>query len=244
MKRICVMCFACLIASAATTQAAIEIVLYSFQPATGWAPLSGVIRDSDGKLYGTTSNGGAANGGVVYRLDAAGNYTVLFNFPGESNPFFAGVIRDRDGNLFGTTPNGGAANSGFFYKVDAAGDETALFNFPGGHGGRYPYAGVIRDPDGNFYGTTGYGGTAGAGVVYKLDTAGNETVLYNFPRGLGGANPTAGVIRDSAGNLFGTTDYGGTAGAGVIYKLDGGFKTILCCTLSRVGTVGPIPWQD
>ena len=79
---------------------------------------------------------------------------------------------------------------------------TVLYSFMGGSDGSHPYAGVIRDAAGNFYGTTQYSeGSAGWGVVYKLDSAGHETVLYNFSNGPGGFYPYAGVIRDAAGNL-------------------------------------------
>ena len=77
---------------------------------------------------------------------------------------------------------------------------------------------IIRDSSGNLYGTTNNGGTADEGVVFKVDTAGQETVLYNFTGGADGGDPYAGVIRDSAGNLYGTTFYGGTADAGVVFK--------------------------
>jgi uncharacterized repeat protein (TIGR03803 family) len=84
---------------------------------------------------------------------------------------------------------------------------------------------VIRDSAGNLYGTTEYGGAApfnaGSGVVYKLDTSGQETVLYSFTGGADGGTPTAGVIRDSAGNLYGTTSVGGKAHGGVVFVIKG-----------------------
>ena len=73
---------------------------------------------------------------------------------------------------------------------------------------------------GSLYGTTTYGGGAsGAGVVFKVDTSGNETVLYSFTGGADGANPYAGVIRDPAGNLYGTTTSGGQLNAGVVFEI-------------------------
>jgi uncharacterized repeat protein (TIGR03803 family) len=105
--------------------------------------------------------------------------------------------------------------------------ETVLHNFPTPPKGAGPNAGVIRDSAGNLYGTTENGGTAGAGVVFKVDTAGRQTVLYSFTGGADGANPYAGVVRDSAGNLYGTTYQGGT-GHGVVYKLNtAGQETVL-----------------
>jgi uncharacterized repeat protein (TIGR03803 family) len=94
---------------------------------------------------------------------------------------------------------GGAAGYGVVYKLDTTGQETVLHSFTGGADGGYPYAGVIRDSAGNLYGTTDIGGAAGYGVVYKLDTTGQVTVLYSW--GTDGCGALAGVIRDSAGNL-------------------------------------------
>ncbi len=107
-----------------------------------------------------------------------------------------------------------------------------LYNFTGGADGAQPYSGVIRDSAGNLYGTTAYGGASGAGAVYKLDATGHETVLYSFTAGLDGGLPYAGVIRDSAGNLYGTNTFGGADGSGVVYKLAaaGGYTVLYSFT--------------
>src|ERR1017187_3277131 len=208
-----------------------ETVLYSFTGgADGGGRYAGVVRDSTGNLYGTTSGGGTANAGVVYKLETTGQETVLYSFTGgaDGGAPYAGVIRDPAGNFYGTTQNGGTANAGVVYKLGTTGHETVLYSFTGGADGGYPVAGVIRDSAGNLYGTTYYGGTANAGVVYKLDTTGHETVLYTFTGGADGGFPWSGVIRGSAGNLYGTTLGGGRAGAGVVYKLDStGHETVL-----------------
>jgi uncharacterized repeat protein (TIGR03803 family) len=132
------------------------------------------------------------------------------------------VIRDSSGNLYGTTPWGGASGNGVVYKVDITGHETVLYSFAGGADGSRPYAGVIRDSSGNLYGTTLLGGTSGNGVVYKLDTAGHETVLYSFTAGADGSQPYAGVIRDSSGKLYGTASAGGGGflGNGVVFEIE------------------------
>ena len=199
-----------------------ETLLYKFGGgADGANPYGGVIADSTGNLYGTTSHGGAGNAGVVYELNPEGQETVLYSFTGEAGGAYpySGVIRDSAGNLYGTTNNGGTSNGGVVYKVDSSGNETVLHSFTGGADGAYPYSGVIRDSAGNLYGTTQSGGAANAGVVYKVDSEGNETVLYSFTGGADGGYPDAGVIRDSGGNLFGTTVNGGASNAGVVYKL-------------------------
>jgi len=205
-----------------------ETVLYSFTGGSDGAFPNGVIRDAEGALFGTTSNGGDASGesgaGVVFKVDTSGHETVLYTFTGGTdggNPA-AGVIRDSLGNLYGTTSAGGSASSaGVVFKVDRSNHETVLYTFTGGADGGNPYAGVIRDSVGNVYGTTAFGGTPGLGVVYKVDTSGDETVLHTFKRGLGGDQPyLAGVILDSVGDLYGTTAFGGAGGQGVVYKLD------------------------
>ena len=160
----------------------------------------------------------------MYELDAAGNETWLCIFIAPKGYYpYAGVILDSAGDLYGTAVYGGTGNSGVVYSVGTPsyGGETVLYNFTGLADGGAPYAGVIRDSAGNLYGTTMYGGTAQAGVVYKLDTAGHETVLYSFTGGIDGGNPSAGVIGDQAGNLYGTTTKGGKYGGGVVYVLTG-----------------------
>ena len=181
-------------------------------------------------LYGTTSNGGTANAGVVYRVQSAGHETVLYSFMGGSdgaNPY-AGVICGSAGNLYGTTYGGGPTGAGVVYRVNGSGYESVLYGFTGGVDGGNPVGGLILDSAGNLYGTTSGGGSAGAGVVFKLDATGHETVLYSFTGGADGGYPCAGVTLDSAGDLYGITTGGGSTGAGVVFKLDaGGQETVL-----------------
>jgi uncharacterized repeat protein (TIGR03803 family) len=208
-----------------------ETALYSFPGGTdGSCPYAGVIRDSSGNLYGTTySGGGTANLGLVYEVGASGQETVLYSFPGllDGRYPYAGVI-DSAGNLYGTTYSGGTSDAGIIFKVNPSGHETMLYNFSGGPDGGFPYAGVTRDSSGNLYGTTTYGGADYSGVVFKLNTAGQETVLYTFTGGADGGYPYAGVVLDGAGNLYGTTYGGGASGAGVVYVVSpAGKETVL-----------------
>jgi uncharacterized repeat protein (TIGR03803 family) len=163
----------------------------------------------------------------------AQTYTVLYTFTGWSdggNP--AGVIQDAKGNLYGTTFEGGDfSNScsglcGVVFKLSKTGKETVLHNFTDYPDGKQPLAGVIRDAEGNLYGTTDGGGTHGAGAVFKLSRTGKETALYNFCSANNcedGGYPAAGVIEDAKGNLYGTTAYGGVGSSctqcGTVFKL-------------------------
>jgi uncharacterized repeat protein (TIGR03803 family) len=206
-----------------------ETVLYSFTGgADGGNPYAGVIRDAAGNLYGTTFVGGAYGGGTVFKIDSAGVFSVLHTFTGGAdggNPA-AGVIRDTEGNLYGTTLNGGGV-LGVVFKLDPAGNETVLHTFTGNPDGAQPQAGVFRDAAGNLYGTTTWGGATANGTVFKIDAAGNETVLRSFMyTRKGGAWPQAGVVRDASGNLYGTTLFssaykgGGDGGAGTLFRVN------------------------
>jgi uncharacterized repeat protein (TIGR03803 family) len=221
-----------------------ETVLHSFASGTDGANPTGVIRDSVGDIYGTTIYGGPSRAGVVYRVSKAGTETALYSFTGGTDGMgsYAGVVRDSAGNLYGTTAYGGAAGVGVAFKLDTSGVQTLLFSFPQSAGGFGPNSGVIRDSAGDLYGTTPLGGTVGAGAVYKLDPAGHETVLYSFTGGADGNNPNSGVVRDSAGNLYGTTFTGGTAGAGLVYKLDtAGNQTVLYTFTGGADGSNPYP---
>ena len=214
--------------------------LYTFTGgADGGFPKSGVIRDAAGALYGTTIEGGTTGQGVVYKL--FDGETVLHSFTGGADGGVpeAGVIMDQAGNLYGTTTKGGTANFGVVYELDSSGQETVLHSFAGGTDGEAPVAGVIRDAAGNLYGTTVAGGAGGSGVVYRVNAAGGETVLYTFTGGMDGAQPRGGLIADAAGNLYGTTSSGGVEGKGVVYKLDrDGVETVL---YSFTGPDGAFP---
>ncbi|MEO8657542.1 MAG: choice-of-anchor tandem repeat GloVer-containing protein [Bryobacteraceae bacterium] len=208
-------------------------VLYSFTGGPdGSQPDGGVILDSAGNLYGATFLGGLHNYGVVFKLDSAGNQTVLYSFTGVTDGRFPidGVTLDASGNIYGITSGGGTYEHGVVYKLDTTGRLTVLYTFTGLGDGNGPNGGVVLDSAGNLYGTSQVGGTAGLGMVYKLDPAGQLTVLYNFLGTTDGSLPSAGVILDAAGNLYGTTSAGAPGGGGVVYKLvTGGHATTLQC---------------
>lgn len=143
----------------------------------------------------------------------------------------AGLVMDSKGNLYGTTFDGGTppSASGTVFKVDRTGKETVVHSFRSSKDdGGFPTADLIRDAEGNLYGTTDEGGAFSLyGTVFKLDAQGKESVLYSFSGGTDGAFPEAGLIQDANGNLYGTTFDGGTTNCyigaglcGVVFKLD------------------------
>jgi uncharacterized repeat protein (TIGR03803 family) len=127
-------------------------------------------------------------------------------------------VNDAVGNLYGTGNAGGTYNYGVVFKI-SKGAESVLYNFKGGTDGAYPQGVLIRDKSGNLYGTTTAGGATGNGTVYRVTAAGQETVLYSFAGGTDGAVPQAGLARDTAGNLYGTTTEGGASGNGTVFEL-------------------------
>lgn len=180
----------------------------------------------------------------------AQTFTTLYSFsggPDGSNPV-AGLVEDNDGNLYSTTEYGGIPNWGVVYELDTAGTETVLHSFTAGPSdGYWPLATVLRDKEGNLYGTAVDGGTNSDGVVYKIDTDGNETILYNFMGGISdGCAPSQGVVMDKSGNLYGTTAGCGASGSGcggpgcgTVFKLTPeGKETLLH---SFVGSDGSLP---
>jgi uncharacterized repeat protein (TIGR03803 family) len=232
----------CALAALAAAQTPTETVVYSFSTFPhGSSPYAPLFRDPSGNLFGTTNQGGAANVGVVFRWSTAG-LQVLHSFMSGAdgaNPD-SGVVLDSAGNVYGTTYLGGAANAGVVYKLSPSGTETLLYSFTGGADGANPYAGVILDAAGNLYGTTYQGGSANMGVAYRVSPSGHETVLHTFTGTPDGANPYAGLIADSSGNLYGTTYLGGSDNEGTVYKLATSGRLT---TLYSFGTQGGWRWH-
>jgi uncharacterized repeat protein (TIGR03803 family) len=220
-----------------------EKVLHTFHSKDGWQPLTGLVLDTAGNLYGTTSLGGSAGeggDGTVFELTSGGNgrwtEKVLHSFSGTDGIYpAAGLIFDTAGNLYGTTKLGGAGSAcqggcGVVFELSPGADdkwtEKVLHSFKGTDG-RLPAAGLIFDQSGNLYGTTQLGGTAtacqdGCGVVFELSPGVNgkwtEKVLHSF-KGTDGSDPEAGLIFDGVGNLYGTTLDGGTYGYGAVIEM-------------------------
>jgi len=212
-----------------------ETVLYSFCSVAGCpdgsGPVAGLITDKAANLYGTTGYGGPGGGGTVFEVTPNGTETVLYSFCRQTNCIDgsrpgAGLIKDKVGNLYGTTESGGADGQGTVFKLAPDGTEAVLYSFANGRDGTNPYAGLVTDKKGNLYGTTEYGGDngcvggQGCGTIFELAPDGTETVLHTFKDQPDGANPAAGLIMDSLGNLYGTTYGGGAYGLGTVFRLE------------------------
>jgi uncharacterized repeat protein (TIGR03803 family) len=233
-----------------------EKVLYSFcalhNCLDGAGPAANLVEDEAGDLYGTTATGGIIGGlcqsfgcGTVFERMASGGVKILYRFSAShdgENPM-SGLIRDSQGNLYGTTVYGGNVGGacglygcGTVFELIKRGDtysEKVLYAFVGGADGLRPGSGLVRDSEGNLYGTTPEGGRSGCasgggcGTVYKLTSLGNEEVLYAFTGGVDGATPSASLVLDEQGYLYGTTAYGGkfggactSWGCGTVFKLE------------------------
>jgi uncharacterized repeat protein (TIGR03803 family) len=217
-----------------------EEILHNFSGAgtDGWQPTSNLIFDSAGNLYGTTTGGGAYGSGTVFEFmptpGSGWREKILHNFSGNgtggATPL-AGLIFDAAGNLFGTTANGGAHgfyNAGTVFELTptAGGKwtETPIHQFGKGSDGQTPNAGLIFDSAGNLYGTTYEGGPYHRGIVFeltpKIGGGWVEKAIHAFG-GVNedGTNPTAALILDTQGNLYGTTIIGGTQSIGIAFEL-------------------------
>jgi uncharacterized repeat protein (TIGR03803 family) len=227
---------ALLLVAARLAQAQTETVLYSFgsNSADGARPLSGLVSDKRGNLYGTTEWGGSYFQGTVFKVTPAGDETVLYNFGSQSgdgmNPY-AGLVLDKQGNLYGTTCCGGSYGYGTVFKLTPAGLEAVLYSFGSQIAdGRYLYAGLVLDKQDNLYGATYSGGAYGYGTVFKLTPAGQETVLYSFQCQSGdGCGPAGALVFDKKDNLYGTTvGGGGPNNPGTVFMLTpAGNETVL-----------------
>ncbi len=216
-----------------------ETVLHRFgRYADGRFPGAGVIRDAAGNLYGTTSGGGVVSlcgggCGTIFKIDSSGKETVLYRFRGGADGVapYGGLIRDGSGNLYGTTQTGGANAYGTVFKMDASGTLTVIHSF-NAEEGCYSSASLLRDSAGNLYGTTSSCGEFGAGTVFKVAPSGEATVLHTFTWGTDGGALYGPLVQDTAGNLYGSTGFGGdltsplcteggnTPGCGVVFEID------------------------
>jgi uncharacterized repeat protein (TIGR03803 family) len=206
-------------------------ILHSFTGADGSEPKARLVQASDGNFYGTTSSGGSANSGTIFKMTPSGSLTTLHSFTGGSggaNPT-TGMIQASDGNFYGSIDSGGTSGYGYVYKVTPTGTFSTLFSFSGVDGAA-PRGELTQGSDGNLYGVTAFGANGfapgcaptlggsgcGFGTVFKLSLSGSLTSLYSFSSADdNGAVPEAGLIEGQDGNFYGTTGRLGTVATGV-----------------------------
>ncbi|MGD0932221.1 MAG: choice-of-anchor tandem repeat GloVer-containing protein [Candidatus Korobacteraceae bacterium] len=220
--------------------------LHEFTGGTdGARPAARVMVGPDGSLYGTTVAGGSNSNcgeytgcGTVFQLSPPAsickavlcpwNETVLYRFPGGPDggvPGTGDILFDRQGNIYGTTQSGGAHDAGTVYMLTPSNGtwvHSVIYSFTGGQDGGYPMAGVIADAAGNLYGTTQSGGSGNGGTIYELSPSGSgwsESTLHALNSSTEGAYIQAGLIFDSAGNLYGAAAAGGPNGSGTVFQL-------------------------
>jgi uncharacterized repeat protein (TIGR03803 family) len=203
----------------------------------GGYPQAGLDLAMDGNFYGTTVGGGLCCG-TIFKMDAAGTYTDLYHFCALPNCAdgekpYAGLVQGTDGNFYGTTLSGGANGSGTVFKVTAKAELTTLYSFCSQTrciDGSSPPSALVQATDGNFYGTTTYGGSNDSGTVFRITPAGVETVLYSFcsqSNCADGSFVQSALIQAANGNFYGTTPNGGAntnddicpSGCGTIFEI-------------------------
>jgi uncharacterized repeat protein (TIGR03803 family) len=224
-------------------QAQTFTVLHQFSGPDGAAPVAGLTMDRAGNLYGTALIGGQGfqycnlGCGTVFKLTHSGSgwvFTPIYRFSGQdgANPQ-ARVVFGPDGALYGTATQGGANGRGVVFQlrpsatfckaIQCPWTETILHNFARSNDGSYPGSGdLLFDSAGNIWGTTGDGGDSFSGTVYQLvrsNGSWTENVIHSFGAPGDGSRPAAGLIMDSQGNLYGTTQNGGSTQGGTVYQL-------------------------
>jgi len=193
--------------------------LHAFAGPDGKTPLNGVIRASDGRYYGTTYGGGAADGGTIFVVDAVGHLTQLHDFAAAEGANPSELVEGPDGKFYGTTPSGAAGLLGTLFRVDSAGTFEVLHTFSSsGDIGFQPKSGLAVGPDGRLWGTTSLGGASNVGTVYAVDVAtGIPTAMHAFA-GPDGGGPTS-TVTVAGGDLFGTTRGGGAHAMGTVFRI-------------------------
>ena len=228
--------------------------LATFNDANGADPLGGLVEDQSGNFFGTTTQGGAYGYGTVFEVAAgSGAITTLASFnDGNGAVPRAGLVEDQYGNLFGATSQGGANGYGTVFEVAAGSSAITTLAAFNNQNGANPYDALIEDQSGNLFGATNAGGPYGFGTVFEVSAgSGAITTLASF-NNANGANPTASLVEDHNGNLFGTTLAGGASGYGTVFEVAASQKQVtvnqanptLTATPSQtavtLGTMAPI----
>jgi uncharacterized repeat protein (TIGR03803 family) len=188
-----------------------EVFLHEFNQDLSY-PIRSLVLGPHGELYGTTTQGGSQSGGVFKFNPVTTNLTVLYRFPSPSSPA-SPLVLGQDGNFYGLASTG---TSSAIFMMTPAGEVTILYTFPLFTVGVGP---LVQDAGGNFYGATDLNGAHSAGTVFKMNPQHQVSLLHSFGQKPDGTDPGTTVVIGPDGNLYGTTPSGGTAGAGIVYRL-------------------------
>jgi uncharacterized repeat protein (TIGR03803 family) len=246
------------------TSAGTLTIIHHFDGGNGENPESTLIVGTDGNLYGTTLQGGADNRGTLFRISTAGSLTSLYSFHGLSkfnaaglatndtgaNPR-AGLLLAADGNFYGTAYQGGPNGYGTVFRLTPTGTVSVVHAFTGpSYGGGFPLAGVAQDAAGNLYGTTERGGYINQGSVWRIDTAGQFSVLHGFTGTANDGNRPYATLLATASGLYGASFSDQVGGAGAVFKLDTGSNGTLPVEFSvspteiNVGSNATLTWSS
>ena len=200
---------------------------------------AGLTLGTDGNFYGTSVAGGTSGEGYIFKITPSGTLTALYSFgpPPDGGRLAERLVQASDGNFYGTTLQGGTNGGGMLFRITPSGAETTIYNFCAQSGcadGTAPL-GLIQGTDGNLFGVTGGGGTAGGyGTIFKMTTTGTLTTLHSFDL-TDGAGPE-GLVQASDGYFYGTTNSGGFSNSGCSY----GNVTGTCGTVFKVTPTGAL----
>ena len=190
-------------------------IVHAFNATDGSQPFGGVILGSDGWLYGTTYSGpGGAS--TIYRVSTGGTFESLHTLSADEGAHIQRGLAEARGHFYGVAYEGGANGAGTAFRVGADGSFSKLHDFgSGGDDGAAPEAAVVSASDGNLYGSTGSGGAAGHGTLFRIDPADALTTVQSFT-GLDGREPNSQLMEAQDGALYGSAA-GSTHGPGIVY---------------------------
>jgi uncharacterized repeat protein (TIGR03803 family) len=212
--------------------------IHSFQSLspTGANPYTALVQGSDGNFYGTASGGGIYGLGTVFQITPAGVLTVIYSFTGGSDGATprGALVQGANGNFYGTAEYGGTNGDGTIFEITPAGVLTPLYNFTGQPDGATPLADSVQGADGNYYGTTAYGGASGNGTVFRITPSGAYTKLYSFKGKTDGSGPLAPLVQGMDGAFYGTTYGGGNT------SLNDGYGYGAIFSISANGVLTPL----
>jgi uncharacterized repeat protein (TIGR03803 family) len=195
--------------------------LATFTGANGANPLSDLVSDAAGDLFGVTYGGGTDNDGTVFEIaKSTGGLTTMASFTGANGAEPWGVTSDAAGDLFGTTAYGGADGDGTVFEIaKSTGQLTTLATFTGANGENPLFGTVISDAAGDLFGTTAYGGPGGYGTVFEIAKSTGALTTLAASTGANGATPAGNLTIDAEGDLFGTTANGRADGDGTVFEI-------------------------